>query len=637
VENSVSSNPSQSRSPDVVESYTPIKTSDPKVSTFPCHICNKILSSSSNRSRHIKQKHAIQRNLSPAVTAPVPASRSIVAPTISNVTSSPSSNPPAQISRPLSINTDNNASDNMLQSWKQLHPPSPVGTDESDGEDENVNKNASIDEDEGDFVDLMADTYVPKSNSSSTLMSSAAKRSRNQLDTIIDAASDTSSFNTTGQVNMESAQPFFAWLGEVAVNESEKLVKTVRMTKPSQIRFVSWNMKFLFNILVSKSICSGSFVSLALFTQLDTCQAVYQFLVDRKSGPCRIHGLFLLIKKIIVYIASTESLSLRQYNPPNVYPSYQYVSSIVSESTKARKSLEHDRMAGIESNPESSSSGSSSSKTTAPLSKAELQTLVSGCLRYLKAASASKKIETNCNEAIKYAAFLVCAFLSLGLAPRTQVLCELELDKSFVRDEEGRFWVKLTGQSSKNKKPVVLPVPTELSAYFNVYISIARETILKTAIAKRKSNTDNNSSSTAYVFVNKQGEKRNTFKDWCRYVTTVVVGRPVSTHTFRASVITTYYESNASNSEMENLSRFMNHDSSVQKRFYYKPAYKESVLKANKRMSEILLNKDSEAQAQESSSSDLSSSTIPKIDTVISETNSSMQNVTNTDEMPTGI
>ena len=49
----------------------------------------------------------------------------------------------------------------------------------------------------------------------------------------------------------------------------------------------------------------------------------------------------------------------------------------------------------------------------------EIQTLVAGCMSYLKAATDDNRASTSNKQAQRYAAYLVTAFLCLGLAPRS--------------------------------------------------------------------------------------------------------------------------------------------------------------------------------------------------------------------------
>lgn len=567
-----SSPPSTSSSGSAPSASGEASTTTSRIS-FPCQFCNQILSSSSNRSRHVKRKHSVQRITSETNQTSTPLSAASVMHTRADsfststvyVTSSSSSVPSSSSSSLTSSSfptsclagADDDAAVTNDSLWtRQDAPPSPVSDTE-----ENASFGSA--EEESDFTELMESASYDSVRHRSELSSQGARQLKRSFDsTHSSGTSDmlpatapvatTQALDTVTPINMDSSKTFIQWLGEAPITELERMVKATRVTTDSQLKIVRWNLKFLFSVLVTKELCASTYISLSVFTQLTTCKAVHASLKERSSGPCRIHTLFLLIKKILVYLSSEESSRLAQYVPPTTYPSYQYVSSICTESTKQRKLLEQDRIAGVTADQQPGDSSSSSPPASAPLSTMELQSLISACLRYLKAASNGTRISTNYSEATRFAAYLVCAFMILGLAPRSQVLSEAQIGKSFVRERDGTFWFRLSGSQSKNGKPVVLPVPSELTAYFAVYLSVARETLLKTIAAKSMSSvacsTVSSSASVSaassspspevtlakHLFINRKGGKRSSFCDWCKYVSLTVIGRGITTHTFRS-------------------------------------------------------------------------------------------------------
>jgi len=367
------------------------------------------------------------------------------------------------------------------------------------------------------------------------------------------------------------------------------------------------NLRFIFSIFVSQGICSTTHMTLSVFTQLETCQALHRALQLRNTGPCRVHTLFLLVKKILVYLSAVESLRLKLWNPPTTLPSYSYVSALCSESTTARKAHAADRALigaadaeamtstntssmSIQAHNNQGNDSESSGVTVSshvrkvfpacqPMTTMEIQSLVSGCLRYLAAATASNKAQDGVKEAQKYAAYLVTAFLCLGLAPRSQVLAQIRLGSSFVKEND-TFWIKLRAEHSKNNKPVMLPVPQKLTEYFTHYLAVARGTIVRQDETKHQN----------YVFLKRDGEgPRSEFAEWTRYVSNAVIGRAVTVHAFRSSIVTAYYEAGASPAQMQNLARFMNHDVSTASRYYYRPQYTSNIHVAHERLEKLLI------------------------------------------------
>ena len=173
--------------------------------------------------------------------------------------------------------------------------------------------------------------------------------------------------------------------------EIERLVKSKRISKPSQLSPIRSNLKFVFSVLIQNKVCTPSSIALSLFTELETVKVLYRAMEQRNVGASRKHAVFLLVKKIIVYLSAEESLRLKVYNPPTVYPSFKYCSSICSDSTVARKARTNDKLVGDEEVPNgvaiatsSSSTGSSTSPgkvfaASVPMSKVEMQSLAAGC------------------------------------------------------------------------------------------------------------------------------------------------------------------------------------------------------------------------------------------------------------------
>lgn len=180
-------------------------------------------------------------------------------------------------------------------------------------------------------------------------------------------------------LNKESEE-FITWLQEPSASEVERLVKARRVTKESQIKPIKTNLRYIYSIIVQHHICTKDFVSLSVFSQLETCKILFKALEKRQSGPARVHTVFLLVKKIIVYLSTKESLRLKEYRPPTLMSSYHYVTAICSEFTTQRKSLTADRSLLGRSHLEVPASlvqeSSPRLSCSEPMTKMELQTLI---------------------------------------------------------------------------------------------------------------------------------------------------------------------------------------------------------------------------------------------------------------------
>jgi hypothetical protein len=84
-------------------------------------------------------------------------------------------------------------------------------------------------------------------------------------------------------------------------------------------------------------------VDLHALTRLPECQALFDALNQRQAGSGRFHAIFLLIKKLLVYLSSQESAARRQFLQPTIYESYLYVDGVCSDSSHRRKQESRNR------------------------------------------------------------------------------------------------------------------------------------------------------------------------------------------------------------------------------------------------------------------------------------------------------
>jgi integrase len=185
--------------------------------------------------------------------------------------------------------------------------------------------------------------------------------------------------------------------------------------------------------------------------------------------------------------------------------------------------------------------------------------------------------------------YLVTAILSL-IAPRTQVLRQLHIGSSLVKEEDGRYWVKILADLSKNGKPTLFSIPDQLTKSFDFYINLIRPRIIKNAVSNSNKLKKNKFTDHNYLFFNSNGlTPRSEFCTYTTIVTQQLIGRPVNPHAFRSAVIQAFYESGATQNDMDVLARIMSHSSNTAKDFYYRPKMTEAAIKTNKRIAEFLL------------------------------------------------
>ncbi len=408
---------------------------------------------------------------------------------------------------------------------------------------------------------------------------------------------------------------------------------------------------------------------------------------------CRVL-LSLLVKKVLVFLSSCESSLRHQFLPPNTYESYMYVESICADSSSRRRQETRNRaMLGIQTSKQLHQSqpmrstpalatdaftmpsmyghsaetppavnkpiippptattellspaavpAAAAALTTVDLSpneitRDELKAVASGTLAYLKL-----------RDPTYYVHHLVTATFCLGLAPRSQVLKQLRLGSSFVKEADGRWWVRMIGETMKNGKPTVFALPKQLTEPFDYYFATIRPELLR---------QHGGSDVHDFAFFKKNGTApRKDFSELTALATTQLIGRAVNPHafrsvtapssgarpkpsnartqtrtlalslhtvlclvfydirlhahsltctldpsamercvlvntlcSFRSAVITAFYEeTGASDTQMGVLAQLMCHDLETAKGFYYKPKMKTAAIDASDRMLAVL-------------------------------------------------
>lgn len=148
------------------------------------------------------------------------------------------------------------------------------------------------------------------------------------------------------------------------------------------------------------------------------------------------------------------------------------------------------------------------------LTRDELKAVASGALAYLQTRNPTY-----------YVHHLVVACLALGLAPRTQVLKQLRLGSSFVREADGRWWVRMIGETMKTGKPTVFALPQLLTESFDYYFASIRPELLR---------QHGGNDAHDFVFFKKNGSApRKDFSELTTLATTQLIGRAVNPHAFR--------------------------------------------------------------------------------------------------------
>ena len=416
--------------------------------------------------------------------------------------------------------------------------------------------------------------------------------------------------------------PFLHWLCQPPMTEVEALVKARRVKDADQLKPIKLNLRFIFGLLVESRVISMSTLQLNKLSQRHVCEALAHLLDQRNLGSTRIYILFLLVKKVLVYLASQESARRSQFVMPNTYASYMFVDAVCTESTQRRKQEARNRallgvqssnslhksqqfkaggvstvwtmpaeafrmpsmsglperlapglrpppaaaaaavpeppvpqsevfqpqsagmpqpeMPPLASSPPSPASGKVTAESCGDESANELTTeqlsvIAKGSLAYLQS-----------RETTYFVHHLLTATLCLGLAPRTQVLRELRVGTTLVKQADGRYWVRMLAAQNKNSKPTIFPLAVELTEPFDYYLQTLRPQLLQ-------------GQQHDYVFLKRNGSApRVDFAELTSAATTQTIGQPKNPHAFRSAVITAFYtQTGATQSNMDDLANIV--------------------------------------------------------------------------------
>jgi len=404
----------------------------------------------------------------------------------------------------------------------------------------------------------------------------------------------------------DACKPFLEWLSNPPVTQCEALVKARRVKTEQQRQPIRSNLRFIFTLLYECQAVTS--VDLSAFAQLEICQKLYQAFKSRGVGSGRIHAIFLCVKKVLVYLSSLESTRLRQFVQPTSYDSYLYVDNVCSESSAQRKQEARNRAvlgaaetyairqqeqqlhqprrpssaaASMATTRLSSAPGRATESSVAPpttMSKSELKLVTSGCLSQLERLMRVPDAQCTPSMDQLFVHYLVTATLCLGMAPRSQILRQLRIGTTFLKDD-GFYWLRALAEMCKNGKPIMIALALELTSAFDHYLAVIRPRLLHA-----------NNREHDYVFFKRNGEApRIDFSSSTTFVTQQLVGRPINPHAFRSAVITTFYEAGATQSDMDFLARLMAHDASTARNVYYQPVHSQAAVSTSQRMVQHLL------------------------------------------------
>lgn len=589
-------------------------SSETQSGRFPCRICGKELSSSSNRSRHERSQHDVSLSAKGRGRGQKRSFAGAAATAAAAGAAESDHAAPTPVSTPSSSDVDSDSEKS------EFDEPSTESSDSDSISEAAAGKSVSHSQDCSGHKSEVDEEMKEEAAAAQLELQQNAIYEKKVLEEMEHNRQMLKQLNRPLLLHDTTMQqaffPFLTWLSQPPITSCEALVKARRVGSHTQLQPIKNNLRFIFSVLYEKQVVNE--VAIDALAKPFVCKALYDAMIERQVGSSRLHVIFLLVKKMLVYLSSKESVEKRQFIQPSSIESYFYVENICADNSSKRKQESRNRaMHGVEgskaltqslgpqerfeipstwsppapSEAVKANSSNAASGQGVTMTREELQLLAQKCLSKLNSSQWKEEPSTHKSTAISrdmtFVAYLVTATLCLGLAPRSQVLKQLQVGASFEKNpEDDRYYVKILAEMSKNGKPVLFALPIELTPAYDLYLHVIRPRMLERSLRLTKPQCRHK-----YVFFKQNGQApRAEFTSLTTTVTLRILGRAINAHAFRSAVITTYYQAGASQAEMDTLANIMCHDPSTARNFYFRPQFNQVALQANNKMSNILLH-----------------------------------------------
>jgi hypothetical protein len=344
------------------------------------------------------------------------------------------------------------------------------------------------------------------------------------------------------------------------------MVKKKRVCTEAQQGPIKHILFFLFNLLAKDRTIRD--IKLSTFLKVDVCKKMDELLRMRGTGSERIFQLFLTVKKVLIYLSSLQSIRTQSYIPPTSFAAFLYVDSLCHDATVKRKQAARNRKLGLTdtssdvshiyghafstaSSSRSSANGMSNhtaeehkgmqptdashhpdrprgrNRNNTILTTAELRQVAQAVQRYLEQAMAAIQKSSNFVKEPEnlrmFPRYLVTATLIFGLAPRSQVLKQMEIGKTLI-EEDGHFTICMPAQLSKSGKPTIVPLNSFMSRSYQCYLQHIRPLLCARA---HKQGTGDAGQHTLVFMTSTGTSAKKEFSSWTRSVTEQVLGKQV--------------------------------------------------------------------------------------------------------------
>ena len=345
--------------------------------------------------------------------------------------------------------------------------------------------------------------------------------------------------------------PFLAWLDVPAANRDERGLKQARV-KPgtTQYRETVASLRRLFFLVEQyypAAFCNG--VRLAVLVDDTVVQRIAQHLEshrERRSKKRRLPGddmgaapqagagggsggvkaasrykTFLLLKKVVVYLAGKVRQQSGLDNGPGGFNSWERLLQLCDDANRERDADEADRLLFDD-------------RSEDIMTRDEQHACLAACSQRLQQLRAVPLHQWTIGQRRSFEAHLVTALFLVLAGPRSQILAQMKVGSTLLcpgapgnGSPQGCYEVQIRARDTKGKKQgALLSIPAEYSQHLAFFI---------TAFLP--------AGWTGHVWLQRNNKPRTAFTDLTRLVTQWVLGRGIATHRFRHSEVSARPES----------------------------------------------------------------------------------------------
>ena len=341
-----------------------------------------------------------------------------------------------------------------------------------------------------------------------------------------------------------AAGEFLLWLSQPAANRDERGLKNARVLTETQRKDQVTQLRRLFYL--AEQYFPAAFaqgVKIAIVVDDAVVQRIQDHLEHHRERRARKRcrddaGLeqgshnngvgagtrykaYLLMKKLLVFMAGKNRQQTGIDHGPDQFNSWQRVLTLCDDANRERDSEENDRLLFDD-------------RTEEIMTKDEQHASLATCSQRLQQLRAVPLHQWTIGQRRSFEAHLVTALFLVMAGPRSQVLAQMKVGSSLLppgqhgnQSPPGCYEVQIRARDTKTKKMgTLLAIPAEYSDHLAFFVS----TFLPEGWA-------------GAVWLQKNGQPRTQFTDLTRLVTESAIGRPIAAHHFRHSLVTASSES----------------------------------------------------------------------------------------------